>query len=185
LAALELKEALEEAAQYVYRENPDLFGERSYSSAERTLILQTLEWARTLLAEGHSLEHITEMSVQKSSLLRRIRLGKSAMTAPPPKSFGQPWHDVLESHEIHSVACDGRVTTVAELLGMKDSSETVNSTYLIGINGCLWNVVKVVEPGSSFVVAFAGHEQRFSLCRDLYSAWSLRRLTTRGLRAET
>ena len=134
------------------------------------------------LAEGHELDNITDSGVERSGLLRRLRSGREALETAPPTSFGQPWYEVLEAGEgtVHKVSTDGKVTTLAELLGTLDGSATARSQMLVGINGCHWHIVKTNEFGKSFVVRFQGHDEHFQLDRgegpDGTAAWTLRKI---------
>jgi hypothetical protein len=182
-SAFQLMAELEAAVDYARNANPELFAEGQYTPAQRQLIVDALRWARAMVGAGRTLDFITDESIERSSLLKRIRSGKQPMDLPPPTSFGQPWYEILESptDRAHVVDCDGRISTLAELLGTQDLSSTVRAQMIVKINGCPWDIVRIVHFGSVFLVRYGQHPQRFLLSR-MESApvgtpgWSLRRL---------
>ncbi|APV51092.1 hypothetical protein BWI17_16215 [Betaproteobacteria bacterium GR16-43] len=178
-SAASIASAISSAIEHIRRENPALLDENAPTAAEIDLVAKVLEWARILQAEGRALDTITHSGIERSLLLRRLRSGRPALKAAPPTSFGQPWYDVLEADKskVHSVACDGKVTTLAELLGTLDASATARNQFLVQINGCHWNVLKTVEFGARFVVAFQGHAQLFGLVKGP-EGWLLRKIDT-------
>lgn len=163
--AAALASAIGEAIEHIRRENPRAMDDVEPTPAEIHLVLKAVEWARLLLAEGRTLDNVTESGVERSALLRRLRSGRAPMAEPPPTSFGQPWYDVLESDGPHTVATDGKLTTLAELLGTQDSSATARNQFLVQVNGCHWNVMKTLAFGTHYQVAYQGHAQAFELAK--------------------
>jgi len=180
--AAALAAGLGAALDHIRRENPALLANLALSAPEVDLVLAAVKWVRVLQAEGHELDNITDSGVERSGLLRRLRSGRPALETAPPTSFGQPWYDILEAEEgtVHKVSTDGKVTTLAELLGTLDGSATARSQMLVGINGCHWHIVKTNEFGKSFVVRFQGHDPHFQLDRgegpDGAPAWTMRKI---------
>jgi len=165
-AALSLMSALEEAVDYVRRENSGLLDARPWTASQLKLVRDTLEWVRVMQAADHPVESLTDESIERSSLLRRIRAGKRALPAPPPTSFGQPWHEVLEADPgtVFKVS-GGQITTLAEVLGTQNLSETARNHMMVQINGCHWNLLKTVEFDQRYVVSFSGYPYHYSLWR--------------------
>jgi hypothetical protein len=177
--AASLAAALGSALDHVRRENPALLAAQSPSAAEIDLVLAAVQWVRVLQAEGHAIDNITHSAVERSMLLRRLRSGREAFEKAPPTSFGQPWYEVMEDEKaIHKVSTDGKVTTLAELLGTLDASATARSQLLVAINGCHWNIAATKSFGTSYIVRYQGHEPHFELTRiegPEGSSWTLRR----------
>lgn len=163
--AAALASAIGEAIEHIRRENPRVMDDTEPTPAEIHLVSKALEWARLLLAEGRSLDNVTESGIERSALLRRLRSGRAPLAEPPPTSFGQPWYEVLESEGPHKVATDGKLTTLAELLGTQDSSATARNQFLVQVNGCHWNVKKTLAFGTHYRVAYQGHAQEYELSK--------------------
>jgi hypothetical protein len=179
--AATLAAALGGALDHIRHENPALLSTQALSAPEIDLVLSAVQWVRILQAEGHSIDNITHSGVERSALLRRLRSGRAALEIAPPTSFGQPWYEVLESGPgtVHKVSTDGKVTTLAELLGTLDGSATARSQMLVSINGCHWHIVSTKVFGTSFVVRFQGHEPQFELTRNDApdgSGWTLHKI---------
>jgi len=176
-AAAQIASAINAAIDHLRRENPSLLMTQAPSAAEIELVSKVVEWVRILETEGRKLDTISHSGIERSMLLRRIRSGRAPMKAPPPTSFGQPWYEVLEADktQIHLVTADGKVTTLAELLGTLDASATARNQFLVKINDCYWNVIKTVEFGKKFLVSYQGHAQVFALGQVPDGRWALRK----------
>ena len=176
-AAAQIASAINAAIDHLRRENPELLMAQAPSAAEIELVSKVVEWVRILETEGRKLDTISHSGIERSMLLRRIRSGRAPMKAPPPTSFGQPWYEVLEADktQIHLVTADGKVTTLAELLGTLDASATARNQFLVKINDCYWNVIKTVEFGKKFLVSYQGHAQVFALGQVPDGRWALRK----------
>lgn len=173
--ALAVAAALGTAIDHIRRKNPSLLAEQAPSASEIDLVTHALAWAKILEAEGRTLDNITDSGIERSALLRRLRAGLKALPEPPPTSFGQPWYAVLESDAVHKVATDGKLTTLAELLGTQDASATARNQFLVQLNGCHWKVVKTLEFGARYMVTYQGHEtQVFELAKD-GEGWTLKK----------
>jgi len=185
-AASGVASALAAALDRVRCENPRLMADASLSRSEVDLVSRSVEWMRILLAQGRSLETITDAQIEHSMLLRRLRTGAAPLAFPPPTSHGQPWYQVIEGDDsaVHRVDTDGKLTTLAELLGTGNTSATARNQFLIKINGCHWNVIRTLTFGSSFLVAYPGHAQLFMLAGAKeaggHSAWFLRKVKKHG-----
>ena len=175
--AATMASAINAAIDHLRRENPALLMEQAPSVSEIELVSKAIEWARILLAEGRALDTMSDSGIERSMLLRRLRSGRDALKEPPPTSFGQPWYDVLEGEatKVHVVTSDGKVTTLAELLGTLDASATARNQFLVKINDCYWNVIKTVEFGQKYLVSYQGHGQVFALGQVPDGRWALRK----------
>ncbi len=169
--------ALLASIDHIRAENPALLAELAPSPAEIELVAHTLEWARVMQSEDRALNTVTHSGIERSKLLRRLRSGRPAMKDAPPTSFGQPWYEILEgdASKSYTVATDGKLTTLAEMLGTADASATARNRFLIQVNGCHWTVMKTVEFGTRFIVAYEGHAQLFELAKGADGHWTLRR----------
>jgi hypothetical protein len=96
-----------------------------------------IEWLRVRDLAGRPLplgyERLAD-ELLHSALLERLLSGKPPLAVAPPRSFGQPWYDLVEN----GVAADCQVVPLQDRLGAAPK---------VAINETAWEVVDTVPGG--------------------------------------
>ena len=99
---------------------------------ERRAVDSVIRWLRIRERSGHppptSYAELVD-TIGNSALLRRLLAGKRPLQAPPPRSFGQPWYELIE----HGAAEDCELRTLMDRPG---------ATPRVAINQWPWEVVE-------------------------------------------
>jgi hypothetical protein len=100
--------------------------------------------------------------VENSALLQRMLTGRAPLSEAPPRSYGQPWYDLVE----HGVASNCEVVPLKDRLGASPK---------VSINQTAWEVVDTVDGG--YVVRYGGGDQLYVAERTRVDPprWRLRR----------